>query len=242
MKPVFLLLLLLMPLPALAATAEPARHPDDPWEGFNRKMFAFNEAVDRYFLKPTAKGYRWVTPSWLDNSISRVFQNARDVPSIVNHMLQWEWGRAGNSTGRVLMNSTMGIGGLFDVATPAGLDKHTSDLGITLARWGVPSGPYLVLPALGPSTVRDAAMIWPDNYLSPRSWIDHDLTRWSVTALYVVDLRADVLDLEKNIVGERYTFMRDFYLSSRRMEAGEEIKDDFGAGFEEGDWGDEEDW
>ena len=244
MKPVSLLLLLaslLMPLPLLAATPEPARHPADPWEGFNRKVFAFNETVDRYFLKPTAKGYRWITPGWLDNSITRVFQNAKDLTSIVSHVLQWEWGRAGNSTGRVLMNTSMGIGGLFDVATPAGLEKRTSDLGITLARWGVPSGPYLVLPLLGPSTVRDASMIWPEDYISPRNLIDHDLTRWSVSAVYVVDLRADLLDLEKNIVGERYSFMRDFYLSSRRMEAGEEIEDDFSADFEEGDWGDD-DW
>jgi phospholipid-binding lipoprotein MlaA len=214
-------------------------HPDDPWESFNRRMFAFNEGVDRYFLKPVAKGYQAVTPDWLDDTITRVFQNGKDVPSAINHALQWQWRRAGHSTGRVLLNTTVGIGGMFDVATSAGMEKRGSDLGLTLAAWGVPAGPYMVLPGFGPSTVRDAAMILPDDYLSPRRLIEHDITRWSVSALYVVDLRADLLEVEKAIVGERYSFMREFYLSSRRMAAGIVEEDDFGADFEDGDWGDD---
>ncbi|MEE4249429.1 MAG: VacJ family lipoprotein [Alcanivoracaceae bacterium] len=245
-----LLLLLLAVLPLQSAQAQSpeaqspevqgkAGHPEDPWESFNRGVFAFNETVDRYFLKPVAKGYKVVTPAWMDDSITRVFQNARDVRSAVNHVLQWQWRRASHSTGRVLMNTTMGIGGLFDVATKAGLEKHSTDFGLTMARWGVGAGPYLVLPGLGPSTLRDAAAIWPDDYISLRSSIDHDLTRWSVSALYIVDLRADLLEVEKAVVGDRYSFMREFYLSSRKMAAGIVEEDDFGADFDEGDWGDD---
>lgn len=225
--------------PAPSPSAERTRHPDDPWEPFNRRMFAFNEGVDRYFLKPVAKGYQAITPGWLDDAITRVFQNAKDVPSAINHALQWQWRRAGHSSGRVLLNTTVGIGGIFDVATSAGMEKRTSDLGLTLATWGVPAGPYVVLPGFGPSTVRDAAMIWPDDYLSPRRLIEHDITRWSVTSLYVVDLRADLLEVEKAIVGERYSFIREFYLSSRKMAAGIVEDDDFGADFEDADWGDD---
>lgn len=240
-----LLLVLIAVLPVQLVQAQPPEeqsksgHPEDPWEPFNRRMFAFNETVDRYFLKPVAKGYKFVTPAWMDDSLTRIFQNAKDVPSTVNHVLQWQWRRAAHSTGRVLMNTTMGIGGIFDVATKAGLEKHSSDLGLTLAKWGVSSGPYLVMPGFGPSTLRDAAMIWPEDYISPRSWIEDDITRWSITAVYVVDLRADLLDVEKAIVGDRYGFMREFYLSSRKMAAGIVEEDDFGADFEDGDWGDD---
>ncbi|MCC1497967.1 VacJ family lipoprotein [Alcanivorax sp. 1008] len=235
-----LLLVLIAVLPLqLVQAQDKAGHPEDPWESFNRGVFAFNETIDRYFLKPVAKGYRWVTPGWMDDSVTRVFQNAKDVPSAINHVLQWQWRRAGHSSARVLMNTTMGIGGLLDVASKAGLEKHSTDFGLTMASWGVASGPYLVLPGLGPSTLRDAAAIWPDNYLAPRSLIEHDLTRWSVTALYIVDLRADLLNVEKAMVGDRYGFMREFYLSSRKMAAGIVEEDDFGADFESGDWGDD---
>lgn len=238
------LLCLWLLVPVLAGAAEPAgtAHPDDPWESFNRKVFAFNETIDRYMLKPAAKGYRWITPQWLDDRLTNIFQNARDIPSAINHSLQWQWRRAGHSTGRVLLNSTVGIGGLFNVASKAGLEKHSTDLGLTLARWGVPSGPYLVVPGLGPSTVRDAAAWWPDDYLSPRHYIEPDEVRWGISALYVVDYRADLLDAERVIVGDRYTFLREFYLASRRMAAGEQIEDDFSAGFEEADWGDDDGW
>jgi phospholipid-binding lipoprotein MlaA len=236
------LMLAALPLPmvAQAEVRSTASAPqDDPWEPFNRRVHNFNDRLDRYALKPVAQGYRKVTPRWVNDTITRVFQNARDVPSIVGHVLQWEWHRAGQSTGRVLVNTTLGVGGMFDVATDIGLEKHTTDLGITLARWGVPEGPYLVLPGLGPSTVRDATMIWPEDYISPRSWIDHNLTRWSVTGLYVVDIREGLLDLEGVMSGDRYIMMRDFYLYGRRIQAGILEEDDFSADFEEGDWGDD---
>ena len=214
----------------------------DPWEPFNRKVFAFNEFVDRYALKPVARGYKKVTPGWLDDSISRFFANISDARSGVNSILQWEWGQAGSNFGRFAINSTLGVAGLFDVATDVKLRKYPEDLDLTLAHWGVSSGPYLVLPFWGSSTVRAAATIWPEDYLRARHYIDHDLTRFSVTAVYVIDLRADLLDVERGISGDRYIFLREYYLQNRRMAAGEKVEDDFGSDLPAGEgWGDGED-
>jgi len=132
---------------------------DDPWEDINRKIFAFNETLDKYALKPAAKGYRKATPGWFDDTVTRFFENLRDFRSGLNSVLQWRWGHAGHNFGRFTVNSTLGIGGLFDVASKVDLDKHNTDLGLTFARWGIPEGNYLVLPFWGPSTVRDAAAI-----------------------------------------------------------------------------------
>lgn len=212
----------------------------DPWEGFNRRIFNFNEGFDRRVFKPVARGYRKATPDWLDDAITRFFENLRDLRSGLNNVLQWEWANAGSNFGRFGVNTTLGVGGLFDVASDMNLRKVRDDLSATLAKWGVPQGPYLVLPFLGPSTVRDAATIWPEDYMTPRAYIEHDLTRWSITAVYAVDLRADLLDLERAIVGDRYTFIRDVWLQNRRMIIGEPLpEDDFGAGFDEFD---DEEW
>lgn len=226
-----------------APSASAPKNPD-PWEGMNRKIFAFNEFADKYALKPAAKGYKKVTPSWLDDSITRIFENMRDLRSSVNNVLQWEWSRAGNNFGRFMVNSTMGVGGMFDVATSVQLRKYPDDLGSTLAVWGVGEGPFLMLPFFGPSNVRDAAVIWPEDFLRPYHYIDHTLTRYSVTAVYVLDVRADLLNFESAIVGDRYSFIRDFYIQNRRMQAGEEPPpDDFGSGASDGasesDWDDE---
>lgn len=212
----------------------------DPWEGFNRRIYAFNEYFDRYLLKPTARGYRNVTPQWLDDTVTRFFENMRDLRSGINNVLQWEWPNAGHNFGRFGINTTLGVAGLFDVASDLSLRKIPDDLSATLARWGVPQGPYLVLPILGPSTVRDAATIWPEEYLHPRHYIEHDLTRYSVTAVYAIDYRADLLDLEKAVVGDRYTFLREVYLQNRRQLTGEPApEDDFSESFSGED---DEDW
>ncbi|ASK34052.1 ABC transporter [Alcanivorax sp. N3-2A] len=187
----------------------------DPWEGFNRKIFGFNDTVDRYAIKPAAKGYRWLTPQWLDNTVTRFFQNLHDLTSGVNYVFQWKWGNAFDSFGRFSFNSTVGVAGLFDVASKLNIPKHSTSLDRTLGRWGVHTGPYLVLPILGPSSVRDTATLYPAAYMWPVTYIDDDLTRYGVAALYGIDLRADLLDLEKNIVGDRYTFIRNAYLQQR---------------------------
>ena len=237
------LLLVAGTLPAAEQPKKPAaeqpKKNDDPWEGMNRKVYAFNEVFDRYAFKPVAKGYKKITPRWLNDTITRVFENVHDLRSSLNNVLQWEWGHAGSNFSRFLVNSTMGVGGMFDVASNVHLKKYPDDLGSTFAKWGVGQGPYLVLPFLGPSTVRDTAAIWPEQYMRGYHYIDHDLTRYSVVALYAVDTRADLLDLEKAVVGDRYTFIRDYYLQSRRMAAGQAPPpDDFGDDAGDGGWGD----
>lgn len=187
----------------------------DPWEGFNRKVFAFNETIDRYALKPAAKSYRWLTPQWLDDTVTRFFQNLHDFTSGLNYILQWRWGNAFDSFGRFSFNSTVGVAGLFDVASKLNIPKHGTSLDRTLGHWGVHTGPYLMLPILGPSTVRGASTVYPAAYMWPVTYIEDDLARYGVAALYGVDLRADYLDLEKNIIGDRYTFLRNAYLQQR---------------------------
>lgn len=221
-------------------TASKNQHPDDPWENFNRKMFSFNEGMDKYMLKPAAVGYTKTVPKSARGPIGNFFNNFRDFRSGVNNILQWRWRQAGHNLGRFTLNTTLGIGGLFDVASSTGLKRERSDLGITLARWGVPEGPYLMLPFLGPSTVRDASMIIPDSYLE-LNVIDHSLTKWSVIGVQVLDIRSQLLDYESAIIGDRYNFIREFYLQDRRDKAGIDTRDDdfdFGGG---DDW-DEDDW
>ncbi len=190
----------------------------DPWEGFNRKIFGFNDFVDRYAITPAAKGYQWITPQWLDDTVTRFFSNLGDIGDSINYVLQWRWGEAGSNLGRFTVNTTLGIAGLFDVASRMDLNNSDTNLDVTLGRWGVPSGPYLVLPILGPSTVRDTGTLYPRSYLWPPTYIEDDLTRYSVAALYGVDLRADLMELERNIVGDRYTFIRNAYLQRRLVQ------------------------
>lgn len=211
----------------------------DPWEGFNRKVHAFNDTMDRYALKPAAKGYRKVSPDWLDETVTRFFSNINDFTSALNSAFQWRWDDATESMGRFTVNSTLGVAGLFDVASRIELQQHEQDFGLTLARWGVDMGPYVVLPFLGPATVRSAAGRVPDYYLDPRTHLEDQTLDNSLTALSALDTRADLLDLERAIVGDRYTFIRETYLQRRRQKAGETPqRDDFGEGFEprESDW------
>ncbi|MEE3215266.1 MAG: VacJ family lipoprotein, partial [Pseudomonadota bacterium] len=134
-------------------------NPADPWEGFNRRVFAFNDVLDRYALKPAAQGYRYITPDPLERGVSNFFDNLGEVRTVLNSLLQGKPANAGNSSMRFLMNTTFGLGGLLDPASHAGFTADTEDFGQTLAAWGVGEGPYVVLPFLGPSTVRDTAAL-----------------------------------------------------------------------------------
>ncbi len=216
---------LLLPLYGPLAAADV-----DPWEGWNRKVDAFNQFGDRWLIKPVAKAYDFVTPDVIDDGITNVFQNAREPITILNDLLQLKFKKAGVDTGRLLLNSTVGLFGFFDVAQHAGLQREVEDFGQTLGYWGVPSGPYLVLPFLGPSTVRDGFGMVPDVYANPITYIDHDPTRLSVVAGYFVDLRADAFAAEELISGDRYLFLRDAYLQNREylVNDGEVEMDDFG--------------
>jgi phospholipid-binding lipoprotein MlaA len=211
-------------------------HETDPWEGMNRKVFAFNETVDRYFLKPVAKGYQWVTPEPVDKGITNVFNNLFEVINVINDLLQFKLGNAANDSGRFLINSTIGLAGVFDVATRMGLERNEEDYGQTFAEWGMNSGPYLVLPLLGPSTPRDAIGLVPEFLTHPISYVDHVPTRNTLRGIEAIDTRADLLEAEKLIEGDRYVFIRDAYLQRREFLINDgDVTDSFG----EDDFGEE---
>lgn len=203
----------------------------DPWEGFNRAMFSFNDTVDAYFLKPVAKGYRAVTPDPLEQGVSNVFSNLGEVSNAVNGLLQLKFAQAGNDSGRLIVNSTIGIAGLFDVASHMGMEKSEGeDFGQTLASWGVESGPYVVLPLLGPTTLRDGVATPVEGYLTPIRYVNDVPTRNTLYGVQLIDTRASLLDAEGLISGDRYTFIRDVYLQNREQLVKDgEVEDSFGA-------------
>lgn len=214
----------------------------DPWQGFNRAMFTFNDAVDRWTLKPLAKAYKFVMPDPLEAGVSNVFSNVMEVPNTINGVLQGDFKGAAHDTGRLLVNTTLGLGGLLDVARHMNLPADTpEDFGQTLAVWGVGQGPYLVLPLLGPSTLRDGFGKPVDFYTDPTAYIDHVPTENTVRALSLLDTRAGLLELEKNITGDRYVFVRDVYLQRREYLINNgEVTDEFGMDdFSEEDFGEE---
>lgn len=202
----------------------------DPWETFNRKVFAFNDTADRYVLAPVARGYQAVTPDFVDQGVTNFFSNLGEVPSAINSVLQWKWKRAGRTTGRFFLNTTVGILGLFDVATKLGIEEHDEDFGQTLAVWGVDSGPYIVLPFLGPSTVRDGLSLAVDAQLDPLGYHEDVPERNTARGISLIDVRADLLQAEALITGDKYTFFRDAYLQRRASDIvdGEIVFDDFG--------------
>ncbi|MCO1335825.1 VacJ family lipoprotein [Microbulbifer sp. OS29] len=188
----------------------------DPWEGFNRAIFSFNDGADRYVLKPAAVSYRQITPIFVQYGVSNFFDNLREVTNTFNDVLQGKLGQAGNDAGRFLVNSTVGIAGVLDVAQHMGLEQGDGeDFGQTLAVWGVPSGPYLVLPLLGPSTVRDTPARVVDYYTNPLSYVDHDPTRYTLKATDIIQSRASLLQAESLLHGDRYVLLRDAYLQRR---------------------------
>ncbi len=212
----------------------------DPWEGYNRAVFAFNDGADRYLLKPLAKGYRAITPDLVEPHVANVFSNVGEIGNIVNDGLQWKWQQAANDTGRLLINSTLGLAGLFDVAQHWGMPAADGeDFGQTLAAWGVGQGPYVVLPILGPSSLRALGGLPVDIQLNPVSHIEHVPTRNSVRGTDILVTRAALLPKEKLLSGDKYSFIRDAYLQRRQYLLNDGvIEDDFGA--DEDDYDDED--
>ncbi len=193
-------------------------NPQDPWEGFNRGVYQFNDTLDRYALKPIAQGYDTVTPDPVQDGVGNFFSNLGEIRTVFNSVLQWQWGNAGVASGRFLVNTILGVGGVLDPATRMGLNENEEDFGQTLGVWGVDSGPYLVLPILGPSTVRDTSGLPVDMYTYPVTYVEDDKWRYGLTFLRYVDLRASLLDQEALIQGDRYSFIRDAYLQRRQFE------------------------
>lgn len=211
---------LLMGLALLCSSLGMAAVKEDPWEPFNRQVFALNENLDYFAAKPLALAYRNVTPQKVDDSITNVFSNLGEPFNMVNNLLQGKFSAASGDLGRFVINSTVGLLGIFDVARHLGLEKHNEDFGQTLAYWGVDSGPYLILPLLGPSTVRDTAGFGTETFLwsglSPleQSLPDNRLYYSSVAVKYL-DVRADLVPAEGIISGDKYSFLRSLFLQRR---------------------------
>ena len=208
---------------SIPAGVEPS--PQDPWEPFNRSVFEFNEGLDAYLLKPVVAGYRFVLPEFVREGIYNFFSNYNDIYTALYNLLQGKPGYAFNDFMRVAVNTTMGLGGLLDLATPGGLEKHKEDWGQTLGVWGVPAGPYVVLPFFGPSNVRDTFGTIADlesDYLF-RLLPDVAL-RNSITGLRVVNARNtyyEAGDLLDGAAIDKYSFMRDAYIQRRQYQINE---------------------
>lgn len=208
-------------LSACASAQNSPRHPDDPWEGFNRKVYSFNDAVDRAFLIPAATGYRALAPEFVETGVSNFFANISDIRIALNNLLQLKFVAAGSDIGRFLINSTVGMLGLFDVASELGLQKHDEDFGQTLGYWGVGTGPYVVLPFLGPSNLRDGPGVAFDvafwfATMSGTSSTERD----ALFTLNIINTRSEYMDLEEKVdelSHERYVFIRDAYLDRREF-------------------------
>ncbi len=196
-------------------------NPDDPFESFNRSMFSFNEKVDKYAFKPAAKSYNFVMPNFASKGVSNFFSNIDDIVVFFNQLLQFKFAAAGATSARFVFNTTFGLLGLFDVATEMGLHKHNEDFGQTLAVWGVPSGPYLVLPFLGSLTIRDSAGLATDwTYFDPifkRQTLNQSLV--TLTIKYI-DIRAGLIkatNVLDDTVPDKYAFVRDAWTQRRQF-------------------------
>lgn len=202
-------------LAGCATTGE--RSPADPFEPANRGVFAFNDGVDRAVLRPTARAYQEVTPKWFRTGVGNFFTNLAYPGTILNQLLQGKIVAAGQDTLRFVLNSTLGLAGVLDPASDANLPIHDEDLGQTLGVWGVPAGPFLMLPLLGPSTVRDLPSKVADRFLEPFYWYDYGNERWISLALDLVDTRARLLPLDATLARafDRYAFIRNAYLQRR---------------------------
>jgi len=208
------------PPPPAAGSATPrAASKADPWEGMNRRIFAFNEAVDEAVLKPVATAYKAVMPELARQGVDNVLANAGDAWAAVNHLLQGKPKAAADTVIRVGTNTLFGLGGLLDPASEMGLERQNEDFGQTLGRWGVGPGPYLVLPFLGPRSLRDALAYPLDKVTSLPSLVGEGSNLYTMTALELVHTRAGLLaagSLLNQIALDRYTFVRDAYLARRR--------------------------
>ena len=216
-----LILALAIALLAAGCATTGGNDPRDPWEGLNRKTFEFNETADQAVLKPLAQGYVKAVPGFAREGVNNFFENINDVATGLNNVLQGKPGEGVSDLGRVVVNTVLGVFGLWDVATPMGLEKHNEDFGQTLGVWGVPPGPYFVIPLLGPSTARDAPAraVDPNWYYS--SLIDNNTVYWGFWTLDKVNTRSNLFKAEsvlEQAALDRYSFIRDAWLQRRRSQ------------------------
>jgi phospholipid-binding lipoprotein MlaA len=230
------LLLFLLALPGIPACAMDNKADIDPWEPLNRKIFAFNETLDKYVLLPTAKGYRFIMPDPAEQGVSNFIANIYEFNSVLNSLLQGRPGNALHSGARFLVNTTVGLVGLIDVASPMGIEHSPADFDQTLYTWGVESGPYLMLPVFGPHTVRSTAGYFVDTYSSIPALLEDQEGQYIFGAVEAIDIRANLIKADDLVTGDRYIFIRNAYLQRREyFLTGGTVEDtfsDFGAGDE----------
>jgi len=194
-------------------------NPRDPLEPINRGIYQFNDGVDKVLIKPAAEFYRFAIPEFMRTGVSNFFSNLNDVIVALNSLLQGKLTQAGSDAARLIVNSTAGLLGLFDVATEIGLEKHNEDFGQTLGYWGIGDGPYLVLPLIGPSSARDSVGWVGDYYTWPVTYVESDRERNILIAVRVISVRADLLEASRILETaalDPYEFVRDAYLQRRR--------------------------
>ena len=200
----------------------------DPFQNLNEKTHNLNQSLDKSIATPIAKIYRKVTPNFLEVGVTNFTDNIEDINIALNNLLQAKIKDGLSDILRFTINSTIGLLGFFDVASSIGFQKHSEDFGQTLAVWGVSDGPYIVLPILGPSSLRDTLARIPEAFMTPLLLIDHDRTGYELTAIDLLDKRARYLGLESIVVGDEYLFYRDAYFQSREFDINDGvIEDDF---------------
>ena len=202
------------------ASTTPSEDVYDPWEGYNRAMYSINDGFDRAIAKPVAKGYDFIMPAPMSQGVTNFFSNLDDFRVVINDLLQFKFSQAAHDTGRFVLNSTVGVAGIFDVASYGGIEKHREDFGQTLGVWGVGNGPYFVIPILGPSTVRDSVGLIGDAYTSPVFFATDDVaTRNALIVLFFIDTRANLLGTTKILeeaAEDKYAYVRNAYMQYRR--------------------------
>jgi len=209
----------------------------DPFESANRLVFEFNDGFDTYLLRPVAQGYHFIMPDFAERGVGNFFANLYDANAALNAVLQGRIANAAEGGGRFLVNSTFGVFGLFDVASRMGLQPYRTDFGHTLAIWGMPSGPYVMLPVLGPRTARSGAGTIVDTYGSAQSYIEDVPLRNSLYGLELIDGRARLLQTDELLSGDRYIFVRDAYLQQREVLVNDgKVDDSFSDYGDDGGW------
>lgn len=201
------------------ATTNQSAGVNDPLEGYNRAMYKFNDALDTAIIKPVAKGYDTVVPDPISQGISNFFSNLNDITVIINDLFQGKFAQAGRDTHRFVLNTTVGVAGIFDVASLSGLHKNNEDFGQTLGVWGAEPGAYIVLPFFGPRNVRDTFGLVGDIFTDPVYYVEGDDAKWALVGTRVIDTRANLLKAEKVLdeaALDEYSYVRDAYMQRRQ--------------------------
>jgi phospholipid-binding lipoprotein MlaA len=229
------LLVLVMTFSGISAWGKDDNANIDPWEPLNRKIFIFNDTLDKYVLLPTAKGYRFVMPDPAERSVSNFIANIYEFNAVCNSLLQGRPDNALQSGARFLVNSTVGLAGLLDVATPMGIARSPADFDQTLYTWGVDPGPFLMLPVFGPQTVRSSVGFLVDTTYSIPALQDEREWQTLFGVVEAIDVRANLIKADDLVTGDRYVFIRDAYLQRREyFLSGGKVEDSF-SDFEDGE-------